>query len=225
MNCSINRNCVPHPRLFLAPKVTTRRVRRPNENVQAAVLEAIADGQPIEVIASLIRGNIERLLPGAEVAVLRADAEGGMVAVAAPSSIAEHLAVVARWLPIAGREETAAPLPVELACGSFERRAGWAWLCKVSASAHIVLMILLPATRSFRPRERRSVETCLHLLRVAAVQDTVCRRLETTNHRLSAALNSISQGVCFFDGAGRLLLANPRYARFTASIPRRFSRE
>ena len=75
--------------------------------------------------------------------------------------------------------------------------------------------------RPLRPRERRLFEISTHLLRVAFVQDAVCRRLEATNHRLGAALDSISQGVCFFDGAGRLLLGNPRYAEIYGLDPAR----
>ena len=36
--------------------------------------------------------------------------------------------------------------------------------------------------------------------------------LRLQNHRLMTALNNITQGVCFFDGEHRLVLANRRYA-------------
>jgi PAS domain-containing protein len=36
--------------------------------------------------------------------------------------------------------------------------------------------------------------------------------LRLQNHRLMTALNNITQGVCFFDGERRLVLANRRYA-------------
>lgn len=38
------------------------------------------------------------------------------------------------------------------------------------------------------------------------------RELELQNHRFDVALNNLSQGVCFFDGRQRLILANRRYA-------------
>jgi PAS domain-containing protein len=36
--------------------------------------------------------------------------------------------------------------------------------------------------------------------------------LRLQNHRLETALNNVTQGVCFFDGERRLVLANRRYA-------------
>src|ERR1700729_1014077 len=36
--------------------------------------------------------------------------------------------------------------------------------------------------------------------------------LRLQNHRFDVALNNLVQGVCFFDGAKRLILANRRYA-------------
>ena len=36
--------------------------------------------------------------------------------------------------------------------------------------------------------------------------------LQIQNHRLNVALNNLTQGVCFFDGSQRLVLANRRYA-------------
>jgi diguanylate cyclase (GGDEF)-like protein/PAS domain S-box-containing protein len=217
---SINRNYVPHRRLFLRPK-KGGHARRADGNVQIPVLEAIADGQPIEIIASLICRTIERLMPGAAAAVLRADGDCGVVAVAGASCMAEHIEALAQCSPIAAWDAADAPFPLELACCPPEQRAGWARLCKVSASAHVVLLAFLPAMRPLRPREHRLFETCIHLLQVAFAQVAVRRRLETTNHRLGVALNSISQGVCFFDGAGRLLLANPRYAEIYGLDPER----
>jgi diguanylate cyclase (GGDEF)-like protein len=38
------------------------------------------------------------------------------------------------------------------------------------------------------------------------------RELQIQNHRFDVALNNLTQGVCFFDGAQRLILANQRYA-------------
>lgn len=45
------------------------------------------------------------------------------------------------------------------------------------------------------------------------------RRRDVSFHAFEIALNSISQGVCFFDGSGRLLLANPRYAEIYGIDP------
>ena len=38
------------------------------------------------------------------------------------------------------------------------------------------------------------------------------RELQIQNHRFDVALNNLTQGVCFFDGRQRLILANRRYA-------------
>ena len=38
------------------------------------------------------------------------------------------------------------------------------------------------------------------------------RELQIQNHRFDVALNNLTQGVCFFDGKQRLILANHRYA-------------
>jgi diguanylate cyclase (GGDEF)-like protein len=38
------------------------------------------------------------------------------------------------------------------------------------------------------------------------------RELQIPNHRFDVALNNLTQGVCFFDGRQRLILANRRYA-------------
>ncbi len=59
-------------------------------------------------------------------------------------------------------------------------------------------MLLHPsAKRSFAPAPKRQLS----------------RELEVANRHLSVALGSMSQGLCFFDREGRLLLANERYAR------------
>jgi PAS domain-containing protein len=36
--------------------------------------------------------------------------------------------------------------------------------------------------------------------------------LQIQNHRFDVALNNLTQGICFFDGKQRLILANRRYA-------------
>jgi diguanylate cyclase (GGDEF)-like protein len=48
--------------------------------------------------------------------------------------------------------------------------------------------------------------------RVADMFGRAARELQIQNHRFDVALNNLTQGVCFFDGAQRLILANQRYA-------------
>jgi len=39
--------------------------------------------------------------------------------------------------------------------------------------------------------------------------------LQIRNHRFDVALNNLTQGVCFFDGKQRMILANQRYAEIS----------
>ena len=56
------------------------------------------------------------------------------------------------------------------------------------------------------------VETIVDLCALAIDADQVRTRLEQANARYDAALSNLSQGVCFFDGEQRLIVANRRYA-------------
>ena len=48
--------------------------------------------------------------------------------------------------------------------------------------------------------------------RVLPAFGRAARELQIQNHRFDVALNNLTQGVCFFDGTQRLILANRRYA-------------
>jgi len=80
--------------------------------------------------------------------------------------------------------------------GIDEARTHAATSATVAASAIAGAILLYVAAR-------------LSLLRALGNQ---LRRLNEQNRRFDSALNNISQGVCFFDGDQRLVLANRRYA-------------
>jgi diguanylate cyclase (GGDEF)-like protein len=67
--------------------------------------------------------------------------------------------------------------------------------------------------------ERRIVATCLHLCTLAIERDVAQQNLQQTNRRFDIALSNMSQGLCFFDGARNLIVANRRYSEIYGLSP------
>ena len=85
--------------------------------------------------------------------------------------------------------------------------------CWAGTGARSASWRCISASTASRPGAEHDIAACCaHLAGLAIEQDLVRTSLEESNHLLDVALGSISQGVCFFDGARRLILANPRYA-------------
>jgi diguanylate cyclase (GGDEF)-like protein len=199
--------------------------------LQCDVLEAIASGQSLACVAALLCRRVEALAPTAVCSVLTVDDAGQLLSVASPS-LPDAYSRALDGTPIGpdvGPCGTAAFLghPVEihdidsdprwalykalpLAAGL---RACWSSPVK-SADGRVVgiFSIYSHHRRAPNSRERRVVETSLHLCSLAMERDITQQRLSQTNHRFDVALSNMSQGLCFFDGARNLIVANRRYA-------------
>src|ERR1700730_3712308 len=89
----------------------------------------------------------------------------------------------------------------------------------LTAEHHWGLAVLAGALCLFARLARVSTETIVvavvamlatHLLGVA-VERRVRAGYRKQNHRLTVALNNMSQGLCMFDAASRLVVCNRRY--------------
>jgi len=199
--------------------------------LQRDVLEAVASGQPLERVAHLLCRRVEQLAPAVVCSVLTVDDAGRLHPLAAPSlpeafsraldgtEIGPHVgscgtaafyghAIEACDIDIDPRWTSfkAMPLAVGLrACWSspIKGRDG----CVIGTFAFYYRSCRAPSTV-----ERRIVEASVHLCALAIEHDLVSSRLERTNQRFDMALSNMSQGLCFFDGARKLIVANRRYS-------------
>lgn len=194
------------------------------------VLEAIALGRPLDCVIDLLCRRIEALAPATMCSVLMVDEEGRLHPLAGPGlpdaysraldgvmigpevgscgSAAFHGHAVEvhdidadpRWTAF-----KAMPLSAGL-------RACWSSPVKGHSGA-VIGAFAFYYRECWAPRalERGLVSTSVHLCALAIEHDMVRSRLERTNQRFDIALSNMSQGLCFFDGGRKLIVANRRY--------------
>jgi diguanylate cyclase (GGDEF)-like protein len=93
----------------------------------------------------------------------------------------------------------------------------WATLMSVGTVLALICSAFLfrTLTRQFQ-RVLRS-ESTLHEREISLAEKT--HELEAANMRIDAALHNMSQGLCMFDGNGRLILCNERYIQMYGVSP------
>jgi diguanylate cyclase (GGDEF)-like protein len=199
--------------------------------LQCQVLEAVAASQPLDRVAHLLCLHVEQLAPGVVCSVLTVDSEGRLHPLAGPSlpdaysraldgtqigpdvgacgSAAYYgrpvevrdIDVDPRWVPF-----KAMPLAAGL-------RTCWSSPIKGQDSRVVGTFAFYYRTRRAPSAlERRIVEACVPLCALAIERAEVWSRLEQANQRFEVVLSNMSQGVCFFDGARNLIMANQRYS-------------
>jgi len=186
------------------------------------VLEAIAAGKPLAVVADLLCRRAEQHAPGLTCAALVFEERGGARPIAGPGLPADYFASLAaleedavvdllndaRWFRFRG------PLRAH------GLRACWSYPVYGRNRTPLgLLAVHFPELRKPTWPERELLESCAHLAQLAIEQDGVRNRLEQANARLDVALSSISQGLCCFDANKQLILANRRYAEIYSLDP------
>ena len=198
--------------------------------VQREILEAIAVGLRLSAVADLLCRRIEVLAPLVSCSILAVDLEGRLRPIAAPGLPASFAPIVdgLRIGPDIGTCGRAAYYgrPVEsIDIGSDPNwahfraipceaglRACWSNPVR-AADGRVIGAFALYFRTCRRPSrtERRIVRTSVHLCALAMQHEALLTRIEQTNRQLDAVLGNVCQGLCFFDGDRRLILANRRY--------------
>ena len=199
--------------------------------LQYDVLEAIASDQPLDRVAHLLCCRVEALAPTVVCSILTVDDRGRLHPLAGPS-LPEAYSHALDGTPIGpkiGSCGTAAFFGHPIEIRDIDADPRWApfkamplaaglracWSSPIKGrDGGVVGTFALYYRRRRAPSvvERRVVETSLHLCALAIERDVVWRRLEQTNQRFDLALSNMSQGLCFFDGARNLIVANRRYS-------------
>jgi PAS domain-containing protein len=216
-------------KLRLRPKSTHSSARL--LALQCDVLEAVAAGQPLDGVANLLCHRVEQLAPGVICSVLTVDGEGRLHPLAGPS-LPEAYSRALNGTQIG---------PDVGSCGAAAYFGRPIDICDIDADPRWRLFKAMPLAAGLRAcwsspikgrdgrvvgtfafyyrtcrapsaLERRIVETSVHLCALAIEHEEIWSRLEGTNQRFDMALSNMSQGLCFFDGARKLIVANRRYS-------------
>ncbi|WP_428488377.1 putative bifunctional diguanylate cyclase/phosphodiesterase [Rhodopila sp.] len=220
------------------------RIRPPRANdvspsalhaLQCDVLEAVAAGHPLDRVMHLLCRRVEQLAPAVVCSVLAMDDQGHLYPLAAPSlpeDYADALAGTQVGAAIGSRGSAA----VHHRCIDINADASWTlfeasplsaglracWSSPIKRRDGQVIGTFAFYYRRCRPPtalERRIVEISLPLCALAIEHHRVWSRLELTNQRFDIALSNMSQGLCFFDGAQKLIVANRRYSEIYGLAP------
>lgn len=207
------------------------RLRPTLQTVRCEVLEAIAAGQRLEQVADLLCRRIEMLAPSVVCSLVAVDGDSRLRPLAAPSLPAAYShgldgIEIGPDVGSCGRAayyREAVETPDIGADPNWERfraiphalglRACWS--SPICAPDGRVIGTFALYYRTCRPPNRldkQIVSKTLRLCALAMEHEEMLIRLEHANHRLDAALSNVSQGLCFFDGTQRLIVANSRYS-------------
>ncbi len=200
-------------------------------NLQFKVLEAIASGKSLAEVAHLLCREIEALAADVVCSVLLVDSLGRLRPLAAPRLPSEYTAAIDGLAigPDVGSCGAAAFHGVAVETCDIDADPRWlrykaiplalglraCWSSPIKTRDQLVagtFAFYFPACRPPNLFERQVVASCVHLCALAIEHDAVQTRLELMNQRFDLALGNMSQGLCFFDGAKRLVVANRRFA-------------
>lgn len=206
--------------------------------LQRDVLEAVASGLALDQIADLLCRIVERLVPETVCSVLTVDTNRVLHPLAGPSlPRAYSLALDGVAIgPEVGSCGTAAYLGLPVLSRDIDADPRWdgykamplaaglraCWSSPIKGRDGRVIATFAFYFRSCRDPtgyERQIVETSVHVCGLAIEHDEIWSRLELTNRRFDVALSNMSQGLCFFDGNRRLIVANRRYCEIYGLNP------
>jgi diguanylate cyclase (GGDEF)-like protein len=199
--------------------------------LQRDVLEAVASGQSLDHVANLLCRRVENLAPAVVCSILTVDDEGQLHPLAAPSLPPDYNQALEGVLigPNTGSCGAAAFFGHAIEICDIDTDLRWTpykvmplaaglracWSSPIKGRDGRVIGTIALYYRSCRAPstlERRIVDTSIHLCALAIEHDAVRSQLERANQRFDVALGNMSQGLCFFDGERRLIVANRRYS-------------
>ena len=203
--------------------------------VRLEVLEAIATGEGVAYVCELICRRAEQVEPGLVCGVMRVDAEGKLGVLAGPSLPPDYLgALNGAAAPFFQGNQSEGEGDVAIIDVAADpnwnglqpvlqpRGYRGCWLAPIRIADSGVIGVLAAYRRQHGSLDwagRALVSCCVHLSALAIKADSARRLLEQTNERFVVALRNMTQGLCFFDGSERLLLANDRYSEIYGLLP------
>ncbi len=221
-----------------------RRGSHPSPSVlhalQCDVLEAIASGQALDAVIRLLCCCVETLAPTIVCSVLAVDEHSRLRPLGAPNlpeAFSRALDGVAIG-PDVGSCGAAAYYGRSVEVTDIDNDPRWARFKAVPLAAGLracwsnpikgrdgkvigALALYFRQCREPTALERQIVDTSTHLCALAIEHHTVWSRLARTNERFDLVLSNMSQGLCFFDGAQKLIVANRRYSEIYTLSPDR----
>ena len=222
----------------LHQKRRSASLRRAQTALQLGVLGGAASGQPIEQIARILCRSIEWLLPRAVCSIMLATSDGKLRLLAAPSMPDGTLQALDGTLigPEAAScgAAIASASPVMAADIASDRhwtrfKAGPLAAGFKSVSSYPIIdhrgkplgsiSLYFRTQRGLRRSDEELLDCCLGPFALAIERGEMWRHLQWTNERFNVALSNISQGVCFFDGERRLIVANRRFSEIYGLAP------
>lgn len=233
MQCSPAISSMTGPDHLDKSRLPSRTIRASNAlyALQCEVLEAVASGQPLDRVVQLLCRSIERILPAVVCSVLTVDDEGRLRPLAGPSLPEAYSRALdgIQIGPDVGSCGTAAYYGRSVEICDIDVDPRWArfkamplaaglracWSSPIKGGDGRVLgtfAFYYRACRAPKVFERRVVEASVHLCALAIEREETWRRLEGTNQRFDMALSNMSQGLCFFSGTRKLIVANCRYS-------------
>ncbi len=213
-------------------------LRRAQMALQLGILGGAASGQAIEQIARILCRSIEWLMPRAVCAVFLATSNGKLQLLAAPSmpdgtlqaldgvligpEAASCGAAVASASPA-----TASDIASDRRWSKFKAGPLAAGFKAVSSYPIIdqsgkslgSISLFFRARRGLGRLDEALLESCLGPFALAIERGEMWQHLQWTNERFNVALSNISQGVCFFDGERKLIIANRRFSEIYGLAP------
>jgi PAS domain-containing protein len=216
-----------------SPRATVKAMQRD-------VLEAIAAGRRLDQVGDVLCRWIERLAPRAVCTIMIVDRDTFLQPLAFPS-LPRSFFEMTRNLPLKSTSGTcgaAASRGVPVWTLDLEADPRWegfrdiprsvglraCWSNPVHGRSGKVVGTFALYFRSRRGPSRAEAEIVLESIRLCALaidHEAVLVRLEQANQRLDATLSNVRQGVCFFDGQQRLVMANGRYSEIYGIAPGR----
>jgi diguanylate cyclase (GGDEF)-like protein len=208
--------------------------------MQCAVLEAIATGEPLEAALGLLCLHAEQLASGIACSVLRVDQQGRVRPIAGPSLPDAYSRALDGILigPEVGSCGTAAYFGEAVEVHDIETDPRWqpfkamplaaglraCWSTPIwSRDGRVVgtFAFYFRTCRGPDELERQIVRAGVHLCMIAIERDEAQRRAATTAHQFSAALQSMSQGLCLYGADEKLIVYNQRFLEIYGLPPDR----
>lgn len=199
-------------------------------SLQCATLREVASGLPLRDIADALCRRVEAIVPKVVCTVLLLDKQNRLRPLAGPSLPPAYNAAVDGIAiePMVGCCGSAAYLGVAVETIDIANDPRWTsyrhmpllagfrgcWSTPIMNKSGKVVATFTFYFREPRPlssTERRIVNVCVDVCALAIEREDVQADLVAAHRNLNVALNSMTQGLCLYDGSDRLLLTNPRF--------------
>ena len=206
--------------------------------LQSELLEAIADGRPLQTVATWLCEGVEQLSPGIVCSLLLVD-EAKLLRPLASPQLPERYVRALDGLPIGptvGSCGTAAYYAEPVVCTDIATDPCWVlykdqllaaglqacWSTPIKRDDGLVLAVLAFYARTPRGPTANEHMIAAAIVPICAMAIERCERwsqLQEANQRLDATVSNLTQGVCLFS-KGRLVFSNQRYSEIYNLDPR-----